>query len=216
MDTTELKPLTDLKEDNMCEVTTAAAVKDGEDVEEKGILSKRAQKKLLKRQQWLDTKHERRAKEKEKRKRKMEERKKDGTFEESRNTSRKRLKECKMSDSSCKVGVVFDLQFESLMNQRDLGKTLKQIMKCYSFNRRIENPLQLYMTSFQGRVKEDMSKNQGFENWDFNFEAERYDFLAPCCFLLRCVLVSSAPCLDTTLPCRRTGLSTCPASRRTS
>ena len=172
MDTTELKPLPDLKEDDNCEVTTAA-VKDGEDVEEKGILSKRAQKKLLKRQQWLDTKHERRAKEKEKRKRKMEERKKDGTFEETRNTSRKRLKECKMSDSSCKVGVVFDLQFESLMNQRDLGKALKQIMKCYSFNRRIENPLQLYMTSFQGRVKEDMSKNQGFENWDFNFEAER-------------------------------------------
>ena len=36
-------------------------------------LSKRSQKKLLKRQQWLDSKQERRAKEKEKRKRKMEE-----------------------------------------------------------------------------------------------------------------------------------------------
>ena len=114
-------------------------------------LSKRAQKKLLKRQQWLDSKQERRAKEKEKRKRKMEERRKEGSFEESRSVSRKALKHNSMAASTCKVGVVFDLQFEALMNQRDLGKTLKQVMKCYSLNRRMENPMQLYMTSFSGR-----------------------------------------------------------------
>ena len=138
-------------------------------------LSKRAKKKLLKRQQWLDSKQERRAKEKEKRKRKMEERRKEGGFEESRTASRKALKHNSMAASTCKVGVVFDLQFEALMNQRDLGKTLKQVMKCYSLNRRMENPMQLYMTSFAGRVEEDMSKNEGFKNWDMNFRAERYD-----------------------------------------
>jgi len=142
-------------------------------------LSKRAQKKLLKRQQWLDTKHERRAKEKEKRKRKMEERRKEGGFEESRTASRKALKHNTMATSTCKVGVVFDLQFEALMNQRDLGKTLKQVMKCYSLNRRRENPMQLYMTSFTGRVEEDMSKNEGFKNWDMNFRTARYDAALP-------------------------------------
>ena len=142
-------------------------------------LSKRAQKKLLKRQQWLDTKHERRAKEKEKRKRKMEERRKEGGFEESRTASRKALKHNTMATSTCKVGVVFDLQFEALMNQRDLGKTLKQVMKCYSLNRRMENPMQLYMTSFTGRVEEDMSKNEGFKNWDMNFRTARYDAALP-------------------------------------
>ena len=75
-------------------------------------LSKRAKKKLLKRQQWLDTKYERRAKEKEKRKRKMEERRKEGGFEQSRTASRKALKHNTMATSTCKVGVVFDLQFE--------------------------------------------------------------------------------------------------------
>ena len=63
--------------------------------------------------------------------------------------------------SSCKVGVVFDMQFSELMTQRDLGKCLKQIMKCYSFNRRLENQLQLYMTSFEGVVKTELSKNDG-------------------------------------------------------
>ena len=138
-------------------------------------LSKRAKKKLLKRQQWLDTKHERRAKEKEKRKLKMAALKLVKDFPESRISSRKSLKHSKMSDSSCKVGVVFDMQFGDLMNQRDLGKCLKQIMKCYSFNRRLSNQLQLYMTSLGGSVEAEMSKNDGYKNWDFNFDSRRYD-----------------------------------------
>jgi tRNA (guanine9-N1)-methyltransferase len=173
-------PLTNIKDDTE---ENGALLKEEQDVaddgETDGTLSKRARKKLLKRQQWLDTKQERRAKEKEKRKMKMEKRKEDGVFEESRNVSRKRLKEAKMAASACKVGVVFDLQFEALMSQRDLGKTLKQIMKCYSLNRRQENPLQLYMTSFEGRSREDMAKNQGFENWDMNYEKQRYDAALP-------------------------------------
>ena len=142
-------------------------------------LSKRAQKKLLKRQQWLDSKQERRAKEKEKRKRKMEERRKEGGFEESRTATRKALKHNTMAASTCKVGVVFDLQFEAFMNDRDLGKTLKQVMKCYNLNRRMENPMQLYMTSFAGKVEEVMSKNDGFKNQDMNFRAEKYDTALP-------------------------------------
>jgi len=136
---------------------------------------KEQKKKLLKRQQWLDTKQERRAKEKEKRKKKMEALKNLKSFDVSRSTSRKILKQKKMSESNCKVGVVFDMQFSDLMTQRDLGKCLKQIMKCYSFNRRLENQLQLYMTSFEGVVKTELSKNDGYENWDFNFDDRRYD-----------------------------------------
>jgi len=132
-------------------------------------LSKRAKKKFMKRQQWLDSKQERRKKEKEKRKRKMEEKKQNGdTFDTTRTVSRKKLKECKMADSKCKVGVVFDFQFGDLMNQRDLGKSLKQVMKCYSINRRLENPLQMHLASFQGRVADEMRKHQGYENWDLH------------------------------------------------
>ena len=48
-------------------------------------------------------------------------------YAESRTASRKSLKfQGKMSDSSCKVSVVFDMQFSDLMTERDLGKCIKQ------------------------------------------------------------------------------------------
>ena len=90
-------------------------------------LSKRALKKLKKRQDWLDNKHERRKKEKEKRKLKMAARQQNKDYAESRTASRKSLKfQGKMSDSPCKVSVVFDMQFSDLMTERDLGKCIKQ------------------------------------------------------------------------------------------
>ena len=80
-----------------------------------------------------------------------------------------------MSDSPCKVTVVIDMGFEHLMNQRDLGKCLKQLMHCYSINRRLENPLQFHITSFIGeRLKNEMSRHHGYENWDCIFHSDSY------------------------------------------
>ena len=109
---------------------------DDQDQGENGAsitLSKRQQKKLKKRQEWLDTKQERRKKEREKRKLKMAAKKLANDYDESRTASRKSLKQMKMSDSECKVSVVFDMQFSHLMNDRDFGKCLKQITKCYRY-----------------------------------------------------------------------------------
>ena len=44
-----------------------------------------------------------------------------------------------------------------------------------SYNRRLSSPLQLYMTSLCGKVEQEMSKNDGFRNWDLHFRAERYE-----------------------------------------
>ena len=142
-------------------------------------LSKRALKKLKKRQEWLDNKHERRKKEKEKRKLKMAAKKLEKDYEETRTASRKSLKHVKMSESECKVSVVFDMQFRDLMTEKDLGKCLKQVIRCYSYNRRIPQPVQLYMTSHGGRVEAEMLKHDGYRNWDFHFKAESYDKLFP-------------------------------------
>ena len=88
---------------------------------------------------------------------------------------RKRLKERKMVDSLCKVTVVVDMQFENLMNQRDLGKCLKQLMHCYSINRRLEQPMQFHVSSFAGeRLKKEMERHQGYENWDCVFHCDSY------------------------------------------
>lgn len=140
-------------------------------------LSKRALKKLKKRQEWLDNKPERRKQEREKRKLKMAARKLEKDYEETRTASRKSLKHVKMSESECKVSVVFDMQFSDLMTEKDLGKCLKQVIRCYSYNRRIPQPVQLHMTSHGGRVQAEMLKHDGYRNWDFHFKEESYDKL---------------------------------------
>ena len=88
---------------------------------------------------------------------------------------RKRLKQRKMTDSLCKVTVVIDMGFEHLMNQRDLGKCLKQLLHCYSINRRLQQPLQFHITSFDGeRLKKEMERHQGYEHWDCIFHSTSY------------------------------------------
>lgn len=56
---------------------------------------------------------------------------------------------------------------------QDLNKCLKQLGFCYGANRRVPNPVQFYVTSFDGTAKEEMEKNEGYTNWDvcffFNF-----------------------------------------------
>jgi len=84
-----------------------------------------------------------------------------------------------MADSSCKVGVVFDMQFGNLMHQRDLGKCLKQILRSYSNNRRLQAPLQMYMTSLEGVVLEEMSKHDGYRAWDMQFHETNFIDVLP-------------------------------------
>eukprot|EP00088_Acartia_fossae_P022775 TRINITY_DN23897_c0_g1_i12.p1 TRINITY_DN23897_c0_g1~~TRINITY_DN23897_c0_g1_i12.p1 ORF type:complete len:319 (-),score=64.76 TRINITY_DN23897_c0_g1_i12:163-1119(-) len=153
-----------------------------EDDHQKPALSKRQMKKAEKRRLWLETKSERRKEEKERRKRKMERIKEErGGFQESRSASRKRLKreQVKLSESACKVGVVFDMQFGELMHQRDLGKCIKQILRCYSQNRRLKAPLQMHMTSLRDSVLQEMEKHNGYKAWDMHFHEDSFDQVLP-------------------------------------
>lgn len=142
--------------------------------EEEECLSKRALKKLQKRKAWLESKGERRAKEKAKRKEKMAKRKLEHDYDASYSESRKRLKKSQAEKTSCGIKVAFDMSFDHLMNQRDRGKCLKQLMHCYSINRRLPKPLILHATSFMGRVEEEMGRHDGFQNWDLSFHADKY------------------------------------------
>lgn len=134
-------------------------------------LSKRQQKKLLKKQKWLATKDERKRKEKEKLKLKKMAKLKAG---EDLGPSRKLLKLCTMASSACKQRLVIDMAFDDYMNEKDQCKAIKQIHRCYSSNRRAPNPLQFYVTSFVGPSAKIMEKNNGFRNWDVNFREEKY------------------------------------------
>lgn len=55
-----------------------------------------------------------------------------------------------------------------------MAKTVKQILRVYTLNRRSKAPMQLHLTSFNGRSKEEMSRHHGYENWDIYFHSEDY------------------------------------------
>ncbi|XP_018574257.1 tRNA methyltransferase 10 homolog A [Anoplophora glabripennis] len=134
-------------------------------------LSKRQLKKYHKTLKWLDIKKEKRAKERIKTKEKRLHAKLNNI---DLGPSRKELKKVKMKNSPCKIGICIDLSFDELMIDKDMAKTIKQILRVYTLNRRSKAPMQLHLTSFNGRNKEEMSRHHGYENWDINFHSNDY------------------------------------------
>lgn len=55
-----------------------------------------------------------------------------------------------------------------------MGKTIKQILRSYSLNRRSTSPMQLHITNFNGAAVKEMSKHDGYKNWDLNFHSTSY------------------------------------------
>ncbi|XP_053983146.1 tRNA methyltransferase 10 homolog A isoform X2 [Hylaeus volcanicus] len=134
-------------------------------------MSKRQLKKVKKREKWLERKDEKRLKEREKARRKR-------AFARANNIdlgpSRKALKRSTMADSSCKVGVTIDMSFDDLMIDKDIAKLTKQILRCYTLNRRAVAPMQFSLTRFDGKSRSHMQKHNGYEHWDVKFYTESY------------------------------------------
>lgn len=80
--------------------------------------------------------------------------------------SRKFLKTCTMAESPCKLNVTIDLSFDDLMISKDIAKLIKQILRCYTLNRRALAPVQFSLSSFEGKSFEEMGKHNGYEHWD--------------------------------------------------
>ena len=89
------------------------------------------------------------------------------------NISRKSLKKNLMSDSKNKLRVCIDCSFESLMSFSDISHLGKQLAFCYGTNRRMESPLQLYITSMEGKTKELLEKS-GLSNWDIFLKEKHF------------------------------------------
>ena len=83
--------------------------------------------------------------------------------------SRKELKRSTMADSNCKLNVTIDMSFDQLMIDKDIAKLIKQILRCYTLNRRATAPLQFSLTNFNGKSLDQMKKHNGYEHWDVRF-----------------------------------------------
>lgn len=88
--------------------------------------------------------------------------------------TRKELKNCKMSTSNCKIKVALDFSFDHLMSQKDIAKCISQVLRCYSNNRRSQDPLQFYVVNFNGQSQQEMEKHNGYRKWDVNFYEKGY------------------------------------------
>ncbi|KAF0287038.1 tRNA methyltransferase 10 A [Amphibalanus amphitrite] len=58
------------------------------------------------------------------------------------------------------------------MTERDLGKCLKQVQRCYAANRRAARPVQFLLTSMEGESRRLMDANDGWQNWDVRIERD--------------------------------------------
>ncbi|KAL6118924.1 trmt10a [Pungitius sinensis] len=135
---------------------------------ENQTISKRQMKKLLKQQKWEDERELR----KKKRKERKQQRREGGGGGEAQN-ARKRLRR-ELTPSSLRL--VVDCSFDSLMLIKDIRKLHRQVQRCYAENRRALHPVQFYLTSLGGQLKQCLDeKDKGWVNWkDITIKTEHY------------------------------------------
>ncbi|XP_061849124.1 tRNA methyltransferase 10 homolog A [Colius striatus] len=138
-------------------------------------VSKRQRKKLLKQKQWEEQKDLRRQKRKEKRQKRKLERQSKLDFS-SEGNDRKRMRREVVPST---LRLIVDCSFDDLMVLKDVKKLHKQIQRCYAENRKAFHPVQFYLTSHGGQLKNNMNENdKGWVNWkDMEIRTEHYSEL---------------------------------------
>ena len=149
-----------------------------EDIEKKPEMSKRQKKKLIKWQRILESRKIKKEEKKQNRKRKLNE--DNGTdpdsmsSNDSSNPYTKKLKTMN-SEGASSLRIAVDMSFDDLMTDRDIVKLLKQVQRSYASNRRSEHPVQLYLTSFNGKSKLQLEKTKcQYQNWDVHIKSDSY------------------------------------------
>ena len=85
----------------------------------------------------------------------------------------KRRKVAKLCDSTNKLRVAIDCSFDDLMVDKDIVKLTKQIQRCYSINRGMDNPMQFHLTNIQDKTLARMDGCiDGYKNWDCHTKNE--------------------------------------------
>lgn len=137
-------------------------------------VSKRQRKKLLKQQKWEE---ERELRKQRRKKRKQQRRlQRDNHQEEKGGEILNVRKRPRRDVTPSSLRLVVDCSFDNLMLIKDVRKLHKQIQRCYAENRRALHPVQFYLTSLGGQLKQSMDeKDKGWVNWkDINIKMEHY------------------------------------------
>ncbi|XP_067409939.1 tRNA methyltransferase 10 homolog A isoform X2 [Emydura macquarii macquarii] len=91
-------------------------------------------------------------------------------------SSRKRIRRDVVPST---LRLIIDCSFDNLMVLKDVKKLHKQIQRCYAENRKALHPVQFYLTSHGGQLKNNMNENdKGWVNWkDIHITSEHYNEL---------------------------------------
>ncbi|CAK1581975.1 unnamed protein product [Parnassius mnemosyne] len=153
------------------DISKDPGLKDDDGNELPRPFTKNQMRKWLKKVRWENNKHEKRAKEKARAK---ERRRNARSANIDLGPSRKSLKKMKLEKPKKNIGIIIDLSFDHLMIEKDRFKVIKQILRCYSINRRSDTPLKFHITSFGDKSKSDISRHNGYENWDVEYHEKPY------------------------------------------
>ncbi|XP_070710933.1 tRNA methyltransferase 10 homolog A isoform X1 [Pempheris klunzingeri] len=148
-------------------------------VAETQALSKRQRKKLLKQQKWEEERELRKQKRKERKQQRRLQRQNHPDEEGGEGQNVRKRPRREVTPSSLRL--VVDCSFDNLMLIKDVRKLHKQIQRCYAENRRALHPVQLYLTSLGGQLKQSMDeKDKGWVNWkDISIKTEHYSEVVP-------------------------------------
>ncbi|XP_035531517.1 tRNA methyltransferase 10 homolog A [Morone saxatilis] len=146
---------------------------NGEAAAENQTLSKRQRKKLLKQQKWEEERELRKQRRKD---RKQQRRMQRQNHQEEEGEAQGVRKRPRREVTPTSLRLVVDCGFDDLMLIKDVRKLHKQIQRCYAENRRALHPVQFYLTSLGGQLKQSMDeKDKGWVNWkDINIKTEHY------------------------------------------
>ncbi|XP_057712289.1 RNA (guanine-9-)-methyltransferase domain-containing protein 2 [Corythoichthys intestinalis] len=137
---------------------------DGQAAEEQ-TLSKRQRKKLLKQQKWEDERELRKQRRKDRKQQRRLERQNQEDGGDARD-QRRAGKRPRQEAAPTSLRLLVDCSFDDLMLIKDVRKLHKQIQRCYAENRRASRPVQFYLTSLGGQLKQSMDeKDKGWINW---------------------------------------------------
>lgn len=78
---------------------------------------------------------------------------------------RKKKKRSKDEIEFSPIRVVIDLQYDSMMTDKERTSLVNQIYYIYGSNANVEHPIQLTLTSFEGNVAKGVEKIGGFSKW---------------------------------------------------
>lgn len=142
-------------------------------------LSKRQKKKLLKQQKWEEERELRKQRRKERKQQRRLQRL--NHHEEEGGEALNVRKRPRREVTASSLRLVVDCSFDNLMLIKDVRKLHKQIQRCYAENRRASHPVQFYLTSLGGQLKQSMDeKDKGWVNWkDISIKTEHYSEVVP-------------------------------------